>query len=174
MHLVGTWQVRSENLLENAAEEWSLIQKAANENYSPALYEIGPRAIRGEDPHCTPDKGWKMVRDAATLGSVQAQFYLGQAYENGDGVPKEPDRARRYFRLCAARGQSRCEHSLAQLLLEGSPRSEDDYVQAIAWFQLAAEQGDREAGVVVAQEQSNLTPAQLALVKGWKSQLLRK
>lgn len=174
MNLLGTWEIAGENVPQNAADGWDLIQKAADKNYGPALYQVGSRTMKNSQSSDAAEKGLKMVRDAATLGSVQAQFYLGQAYEKGVGVPVELDRARRYFRLCAAAGQPACQFNLARLLLDGSTQSEDEYVQAIAWLELAKDQGETDARQVWEREQSNLTPAQTAQVSTWKRQLLRK
>jgi TPR repeat protein len=97
--------------------------------------------------------------------------YLGQAYESGAGVPKEPDRARRYFRLCASKGEPQCQYRLGRLLLVKPGRTEDDYVQALAWLQLAADQKVAEAGAELDREQPQLSAEQAALVSTWKHQL---
>jgi len=99
---------------------------------------------------------------------------LGQAYENGTGVPRETDRARRYFRLCAARGESACQLRLGRLLLQKTDRSEDDYVQGLAWLELAAEKNVSGARAILDTEQPGLSPAQVALIHTWKEQLAPK
>ncbi len=114
------------------------------------------------------------MRAAATLGSRQAQFYLGNRYENGDGVPRELDRARRYYRLCAAQGVALCQYRLGLLLYQAPERRERDYLQAIALFQLAAEQGLTEANHLVSSEAPKLTAEQSSWVSTLKSQIVRK
>jgi TPR repeat protein len=57
---------------------------------------------------------------------------------------------------------------LAKLLLDAPDRPERDYVQAMAWLELAAEQGNSQAKAIAAKEMANLTPAQ----ERWK--LVRK
>ena len=114
------------------------------------------------------------MRDAAVLGSQSAQIYLGDHYERGDGVPRETDRAKRYFRLCAAAGNATCQYRLARLLLAAPDRPERDYVQAVAWLELASERGLAEAQEPAKKESEALTPSQSDWVKTLKAQLVRK
>jgi len=174
MLVVGLWETAGENMPKDSLAGWSLVRKAADENYGPALYQIGLRAVAGNDPNMTAEKGWKMLRDAATLGSTQAQFYLGQAYKKGDGVPLELDRSRRYFRICAARGQALCQYELARLLLDDPSRSPDDSIQAVAWAELAADQGVEQAREFADRERSRLTPSEITLVNNFKTRLVHK
>ena len=151
-----------------------MIEKAAAKNYGPALYEVAIREIEGRDQPQESGKGLERMREASILGSTQAQFYLGHRYETGAGVPIETDRARRYFRLCAAQGVPACQYRLGSLLFNAPDRPERDYVQAIAWLQLAGERGVPAARDIVSKEEAKLTPAQLKWVATLKAQLVRK
>ena len=123
-----------------------------------------------------PDKGLELIRNAAILRNRPAQFYLGAAYERGDGLPQSPDEARQYYRLCAVQGETICQVRLAKLLLDRPPdgqnREERDYLQAIAWLELAEEKGDPLARVWLDQERGGLTEAQIDWVKRLKEQFL--
>ena len=114
------------------------------------------------------------VRDAATLGSAPAQFHLGARYEKGDGVPRDLDRARRYHRLCAAQGVALCQYRLGRLLYSAHARRESEYLQAIAWIQLAAEQNVAEAKTLATEEAPKLTAEQRTWVENLKRQMMRK
>jgi TonB family protein len=172
-YAVGSWRIAGEHGVKNVPEGIVLIQRAADKNYAPALYEIGRRYIRGEDLLLNVEKGSGLLRKAAILGSAQAQFYLGSCYEIGDGVPFEPERARRYFRLCAAEGTPLCQLRLANSILTVPNRKERDYVQAVAWLQLAAEKLP-EAREILDRESATLTAAQLEWAGSLKKNLLRK
>ena len=67
-----------------------------------------------------------------------------------------------------------CEYRLGKLLFDNPARAERDYVQAVAWFQLAAEQGSAEAQDIASRETANLTSEQSKWTKTLKEQLLRK
>ena len=118
--------------------------------------------------------GMRMLRDAANLGSYAAQFYLGNYYEQGPDASRDLDRARRSFRLCAAAGHADCQVRLAKLLLGLPQRQDRDYVQAIAWLKLAADQGQPEAQNLVEKEGPGITPERLSAVLRLKAQLVHK
>ncbi len=135
--------------------------------------------MAGQRVEKDPEKGLELVRNAALLGSRQAQFFLGVAYESGDGVPQSAERARQYFRLCAALGETPCQVRLAQLLLQlaGDDRSgggDRQYLQALAWLDLAAEQGDVQARMILDQERAGLSPQQISWVSKLKEQFGRR
>jgi TonB family protein len=174
MYLVGSWEITGLHVARDPQDGLALIQKAAAKNYGPALYETGLRRIEGLDTSKDIETGLEEMREAATLGSTQAQYTLGGRYERGNGVPLELDRARRYFRLCAAQGVSMCQYRLGRLLFDEPDRPERDYVQAVAWFQLAGERGIQEAKDLAAKESATLTESQLKWVNTLKAQLVRR
>jgi TPR repeat protein len=174
MCMVGIWETEGDHVTKDSEDGLALIQRAAAKNYGPALYEIAVRRIDGRDLSKDIEKGLEEMRQAAVLGSPHAQFYLGNRYEKGNGVPRELDRARRYFRLCAAQGVAMCQYRLGRLLLDAPDRPERDYVQAVALFQLAGEQGLQEAKDIASREAANLTPAQSNWVNALRAQLVRK
>jgi TPR repeat protein len=67
-----------------------------------------------------------------------------------------------------------CQYRLAGLLLDQADRPERDYVQAVAWLQLAAEHGLAEASEIASREAAKLTPTQTAWMTTLKAQLIRK
>lgn len=174
MHQAGVWKCAGEHVPKDCTEGLELIQKSAAKHYGPAVYEIGIRRIEGRDLPQDVEKGLQEIREAATLGSRQAQFYLGTRYETGNGVPLELDRARRYYRLCAAQGAALCQYRLGRLLYYANDRRERDLMQALALFQLAAEQGLPEAKQVIAQDTTRLTAEQTSWISSLKRQIVRK
>lgn len=172
MYIVGSWEMNGEHGPKDSAEGFDLVQKAAAKNYGPALYQVALQRIEGRDLPRDVDKGLEEMSDAATLGSRQAQFYLGNRYEAG--VPREPERARRYFRLCAAQGVASCQYRLGRLLYDAPERRERDYLQAIALFQLAAEQNLAEAKPLASRETPKLTAEQSIWVASLKQKIVQK
>jgi TPR repeat protein len=67
-----------------------------------------------------------------------------------------------------------CQYRLGRLLYEGSNRRERDYVQAVALFELAEEQGIAEAKRLAGQESARLTEEQRKWVASIKQQIVRK
>jgi len=151
-----------------------LIRKAADKHHGPALFDVGLAYCEGKGVPQDAEKGMHMIRDASVVGSYAAQFYLGNYYEQGHGASRDPDRARSSFRMCAAAGHADCQVRLAKLLLEISQRQDHGYVQAIAWLQLAADQGQAEAQDLVMKESTRLTPEQVSMALRLKAQLVHK
>jgi TPR repeat protein len=172
MYMAGMWEMAGENVAKDPADGLALIRKAAEKKYGPAMFEVALRQIEGRDIPADVEEGLDTMRKAALLGSRQAQFHLGARYEKGKDVPLDTERAQRYYRLCASKGVGQCQYRLASLLLAIPDRPEYDYVEAMAWVQLAAEQGIESARETIEREQSNMTPAQVSWTNALKSQLV--
>jgi TonB family protein len=151
-----------------------LLLFAADKNFGPAVYEVGLMYLKGEGLSKDEAKGLQMIKDASVLGSGAAQQRLGAMSESGAGMPLDLAAARRYYRLCAAGGRSLCQLRLAALLLSDSARPERDYIQALAWLELAAASGEVTAKRLLEQETPKLTPEQASRVKELRPKLLRK
>lgn len=143
MYLLGKWQDAGVGVPKDPDRGLDLIKKAADKNYGPALYEIGHRYLVGRGFPQDPEKGMKMIRESAVLGSLQAQYFLATHYESGEGFERDPARARQFYRLCAAKGDAKCQYNLGRLLFNQPQRKEREYLQALAWLQLAAAQNLR-------------------------------
>jgi TonB family protein len=152
-------------------EALRLIVESAGKNFAAAMYEEGRMLLEGRRLPQDPEKGLELVRNAAVLRNRPAQFYLGGAYERGDGLPQSPDQARQYYRLCALQGEMMCQVRLAKLLLDKPDREERDYLQAIAWLELADEKGDPLARLLLDPERGGLTESQIAWVDKLKAQI---
>jgi TonB family protein len=149
-----------------------LIVEAAEKNFAAAMYEEGRMLLEGRRLPKDPDKGLELVRNAAVLRNRPAQFYLAAAYERGDGLPQSPEQARQYYRLCALQGETICQVRLARLLLDRPDREDRDYLQAIAWLELADEKGDPQARPLLEHERPGLSAPQIDWVKRLKEQFL--
>ncbi len=60
------------------------------------------------------------------------------------------------------------------MLLDNSPREERDFLQAIAWLELAAEDRNDEARLLLDSQDRHLTATQISWVKKLKEQLVRR
>lgn len=172
-YLLGQWQIEGKYGLSGKSAGLQLLEQAAKKDYGPAIYELALRRIQGTDLPRDPDLGMAEMQQASILGSMGAQFYLGNVYERGIGVTRDVERAARAFRLCAARGVPECQVRLGAILMAKEPRPERDYLQAVAWFQLAADQGFATGQRIVDQEKPKLSPDQLKWVQSLTKQLVQ-
>jgi TonB family protein len=174
MYLYGRLLDAGDGVAQDRGQALRLVVEAAKEGYPSAMFDTGRMMMEGRRLPQDSEKGLELVRNAAVLGNRRAEFFLGVAYLSGYGVPRDMERANRNFRLCATVGESPCQVQLAKLLLENSEREERDFLQAIAWLELAAEERNDEAKLILDQERTPLSPQQISWVNKLKTQLVQK
>ena len=171
MYTLGRMRFSGRRIERDPAQGMALLTASAEKGYAPAMTDLGLLYLNGEQAPRDVEKGSQLLRDAAVLGSSQAQLFLGRLYETGDIVPRELDRARRYYRLCAAGGYPACQFRLAKLMFEAPERKDWEYLQAVTWFELAADRGIADAKRIVEEERPKLTAEQAEWVGKLKAQL---
>ena len=170
MYLLAKWSEEGSMVPKDTEKALALLSKAAEARYGPATYEVGKMYLEGTRFPKDEAKGLQMIRTAAVQGSVQAQFHMGASYEAGLDLPKDAVHARQYFRMCATQGEAECQYRIGLLLLNRPRRDERDYLQAMAWMQLAADQHLEKAGAILDRERPKLTAEQVQWVARLKSQ----
>jgi TonB family protein len=174
MYLVGMMRRSGGLLPRDVRKSIKLLRAAAAKKYGPAMYEVGMMQFSGNEAPLDREKGLTTLQDAAEFGSSQAQELLGGMYEAGESVQQELDRARRYYRLCAFAGVSACRLRLANMLFRTRASRGHDYVEAMAWYELASEQGVREATEVLNVERPKIPPRGMDSVRRMKASLIEK
>lgn len=174
MYVHATLLEKGEGMARDSRQAEELIQKAASKNYGPALFAVGFAKLKNARQPAEKEAALRMINDASILGAYNAQAFIGDASEKGTYGPVDPERAARAFRLCATTGHSDCQYRLGKLLLEQAPRKERTLIQAFAWLQLSADQGQPDAAALLKQDAPNLTADQSARVKQLKPQLMQK
>jgi TonB family protein len=174
MYLYGKLMEAGDGIPQDRDSALQLIADASDKGYPSAMFDIGRMMMEGRRVQKNPEKGLELMRNAAVQGNRRAQFFLGVAYLSGYGVPQDPERAHQNFRLCAAVGETPCQVQLAKLLLQNTTREERDFLQAIAWLELAAEDRNDEARLILDQEHATLTPKQVSWVNKLKTQLVQR
>jgi TonB family protein len=174
MYLYGKLMEAGEGMRQDQEAAFRLIAEAAEKGYPSAMFDVGRMMMEGRRVQKNPEKGLELMRNAAVQGNRRAQFFLGVAYASGYGVPQDVERAHQNFRLCAAMGETPCQVQLAKLLLQSTERAERDFLQAIAWLELAAEDRNDEARLILDQERATLTERQTSWVNKLKVQLVQR
>lgn len=168
-YMLGMWKLTGKHVAKDEAAGLDLVRKAADKNHGPAIFELARRQLDAEPKS---KAALEEARRAALLGSTQAQFYLASRAERGLHEPVDLERARRYYRLCASAKIAECRLRLGRLMLAAAAR-ESDRLQALAWLDLAADEGLREAQGLRESESAKLSPEQLEWVRRLKEQLAR-
>lgn len=93
------------------------------EDWSTALFEMRPLALRGE---------------------ARAQYVLGLTYQFGRGVPQDEAQAFHWYMLAAMQGYRAGQTKVGVMYYVGRGVPQD-YKQAIVWLRKSAEQNDARA-----------------------------
>ena len=161
LYLYGKLLEAGDGVSQDRELAFKLVIEAARASYPSAMFEAGRMMMEGRRLPKDPEKGLELVRNAAIMGNRRAQFFLGVSYLSGYELPQDKDRAHQNFRLCAAVGETPCQVQLAKLLLENASREERDYLQAIAWLELAADRND-EAKLILGEQSTPLSQQQIS------------
>jgi uncharacterized protein len=131
--------VESAKWFRRAAE----LGDARSQSWLGQLYGAG-RGVPKDDKEAV-----RWLRMAAAQGHMYAYKSLGDHYLNGKGVPRDAAEAVRWYRRSAAEELSSNQYPLGILMLgyvyETGTGVNQDYVEAYAYYSLAAAAGDQEA-----------------------------
>jgi len=121
-----------------AAAEW--YQKAATQNYAPALNNLARLYADGRGVQKDVPKAIEMWSRAADAGNATARFNLGLQYTTGSGVPKDMKKAADYLLQAAESGLPEAQFAIAGLYRDGTG-IEKNTEAARQWYDRAATAG---------------------------------
>ena len=156
----GVWKMDGKHGPADLTEGLKQIETAASRGHGQALGLLGVWKYEGRFVKKDIKQGLQFMEEGAIFGSSLAQNFLGQRYAAGTELPKNIERAKQMFRLCAARNDALCQFRLAGLILESSPLSENQKVEAVAWLRVAAANNSSDAAEVLKNMEASLTPEQ--------------
>ena len=121
-----------------AASEW--YQKAADQNYAPALNNLARLYADGRGVKQDVPKAIDLWSKAAEAGNTTARFNLGLQYAAGVGVKKDMKKAAEYLLLAAESGLPEAQFAVAGYYRDGTgvPKDMD---AARQWYDRAASAG---------------------------------
>ena len=137
---------------DELARDDKLLTEAANQQYTPAMYELALRFLQGSHgKQLDIGQSYRWMIKAAEAGSVQAMVGASKALFLGTGVTANPRRAVEWAVRAANSGSVDAKFLLGLYYLWGrylnnpqtgerSPNTvERDYTQALLWWGRAAE-----------------------------------
>jgi len=128
----------------------ALYEKAAAMDHGPSVLKLGLFAEHGKTGGKDQNKAVRLYRKAAELNEPGAFYSLGIAYRNGAGVAKDEAEAFRNFVESGLRGFPLGATQAGVAYLQGNGVAADP-VAAAAWFLRAAEAGESNAMVSLAE-----------------------
>ncbi len=121
-----------------AASEW--YQKAADQNYAPALNNLARLYADGRGVKQDVPKAIELWSKAAEAGNVTARFNLGLQYAAGIGVKKDMKKAAEYLLQAAESGLPEAQFAVAGFYRDGTGVPKD-MAAARQWYDRAASAG---------------------------------
>lgn len=133
---------------ENYTEALKWYGKAADQEYGPAMVDLGLMHAHGTGVAKNDTAAVRWYQLATAQGYTEALPFLGLMYLSGRGVPQDPGEAIRLFRQAADQNNASGQYALGGLYLEGRG-VERNLAEAGRWFRLAADQGMADAQVIL-------------------------
>jgi len=126
---------------ENLEKALELFQKAAEQGYAPAQYNIGNFYYNGAVVGQNYIKAFEWYLRAAKQGNVYAQYNVGMIYANGYIGMADFDKALEWHLKAAEQGFTLAQISIGSFYISGLGVKQD-YKKAFDWFLKAAIQND--------------------------------
>lgn len=130
----------SKNYEKDIAEAMNLIELAAKQEHTPALYFLGKMYEEGTDVEKDFEKAFYWIGLAAELGHIKSQATFGTYYMRGFGIKKSYLKALHWLSLAAEQGDMYAQNNLANIFKDGAG-VEQDLSKALYWMEKAAKQG---------------------------------
>lgn len=126
------------------AHTW--LTKAAEQNIPEAQYLLALLYEEGAGTVQNYSEAFRWYHNAALNGMAKAQYYTGLYYVKGKGTEASSADAIIWFRKAAEQNHPAAQHYLATLLAS----VEDNYTEALEWWEKAGKQGVYEASFMAA------------------------
>lgn len=151
--------------VEHLPESFSKKSVEVSESDPTALFQLGRAMLNGNailNITANPQEGISYLEKSAKDGFETAALYLGRIYMTGEEPNVLPNygKALNWLDKPARKGHSEAQYYLGQMFYQGLGVTKNK-VRAYAWLNLAAAQGNDQAGLIRNQLAIELAPADL-------------
>ena len=136
------WSDLPPELQAEMQEICRLYGKAADEDHTISLYNLGVMYSLGKGVERNDEKAFEHYLRAANQGDADAQYNIGVLFENGRGVKQDSTKAIIFWEKAAAQGLPSACYNLGMLYMREGAAGR---YQAIECFQRAAARGHVKA-----------------------------
>lgn len=133
---LGLAYENGEGVKKDPKTAFSWFEKAANNGYSYAYYNLGRHYTYGLSVSVDMNKALYWFEKAAKAHHVHSSLLLGHWYQNGTNVPKDLKRAAEYFKDAAFGGLAEGKHQYACCYAYGLGVRQDS-LRALLWIDRA-------------------------------------
>jgi TPR repeat protein len=131
---LGNAYTKGDGVAEDYIEAAKWWRKAAEQNHADAQYCLGGCYCIGQGVSESAEEAVKWWLKAAEQNHADAQYELGIRYDNGEGVAKDEVEAVKLWLKAAEQNHTSAQFNLAMRFYSAAK----DYVEAYAWFSMAA------------------------------------
>lgn len=129
---------------------------AAQHGWAPAMRKLAELYEKGDGVPKDPVEAVRWYRLAAEAGDWEGMAVLSRMLEDGEGVGRDAAQANLWaeratagwlqdLRMDASYGSTSAMIKIAQIYNQGHPGVPKDDAEAMRWYRMAADQGDRDA-----------------------------
>ena len=146
-HDLGVMYANGEGVDRDFFEALKWYRKAAAQNHAQAQFQIANMYVEGFTVEMDFFEAMKWYRKAAEQNHAQAQFRLARMYEAGvgDGIGRDYAEAMKWLRKAAEQNDADAQYALGMVYYNGVVKGEKDFVEAYAWWNLAANESRKAA-----------------------------
>ncbi len=155
------WAYDSGNsdLEQSSMEAVKWYYEAAKQGHMEAQFSLGKMYYQGRGIEQNYSESIKWQKLAAEQGHGNAQFNVGLMYNRGEGVPEDNGEAEKWFLQAAKNKIPDAYFMLGHLNF--TPFHTKDIDAAIKWYELAAQQGNEQADIMLELAQKKYMSLQL-------------
>lgn len=142
---MGFHYEQGKGVVQNQQQAVFWYKKAAKQGYATAQNRLAFCYLNGVGVARDEKEAVKWFSLAAEQGHGEAQFELGIRYQLGQGVPQNYDEAAKRYLQAADNKYAAAQCNVGVYILDGRIKSSQPEIDAVSWFQKAAEQGNAVA-----------------------------
>ena len=125
---------------KDPAEAERLCEEAAEQDYSPAVYDLAVKYYDDEKDEVKQMKAKALFERALVLGEFDADYFLGEIAWEEARTGEPPKEAVDHWREGAENGSAACMGSLGRTIyLQAADTDSDKLAEGVAWLRPAAE-----------------------------------
>jgi rhodanese-related sulfurtransferase len=147
---------------QNLNEAFKWYNKAANQNYGPAINNLANMYESGTGVEKNELKAFELFKKAAELNVPEAQHSIARMYLEGRGIKKDEKKSNMWLLKSANNGHASAMRQVGEDYWNGSEGKRDS-VNAYHWWIQAIQGGDRKSLDLLQKAEKQMTEEELVM-----------
>lgn len=133
------------------SSEFEAKLAAAKKGNAIAQTQVAEMYLTGNGTTRDPSEAVHWYKQAAEKGNIEAQVNLAELYMKGEGCSKDYEKARELLLVAAKKGHKVAARLLGNNYAVGGDGAKKDLNETVYWYRKAADAGDIEANIDLAE-----------------------